>query len=55
MDWRDKWPIAAALVPVVVRMVLVVALTVLVQLGLLDAAALDACRRVVLPLALFAS
>lgn len=48
--WREKWPIAAAVLPVAARILVAVLLTVLVQLGLLDGAALDACRRVVAPL-----
>ena len=46
--WREKWPIAAAVLPAVARIALAVAVTVLVQLGLLDAALRDACLPVVL-------
>ena len=53
MEWRQKWPIVAALAPVVLRVLLVVLLTVLVQLGLLDAALLDGCLGVLRPLGLF--
>lgn len=54
MEWRQKWPIVAALAPVVLRVLLVALVTVLVQLGLLDAALLDGCLGVLRPLGLFA-
>lgn len=47
--WRSQWPIAAALAPAVARILVGVLLTVLVQLGLLDAGLLDACRGGLLP------
>ena len=46
---REKlWPIAVALLPAVARIALAVAITVLVQLGLLDAALRDVCLPAVL-------
>ena len=42
------WPIAVALLPAAARIALAVAITVLVQLGLLDAALRDVCLPAVL-------
>ena len=45
---NNKWPIAAVLLPAVARIALAVAVTVLVQLGILDVALRDACLPAVL-------
>ena len=45
---NNKWLTAAVLLPAVARIALAVAITVLVQLGILDAALRDACLPVVL-------